>query len=382
MPESPNYSAYYNVISLKAVNCLHPIPAIRGVTRYSDLTATEIKQIILDIAGGNLHTMSRLTGVRPDYFVNTIRGYFSPSWKRADIIRGAKQRSITPEKENTVNNASKTFDLSGLNESLRREVESLIEQGRLTLCDDCPNFFDPTRHAQCPNCAEKAKKEPDTAKARKATVSIIKCGNPDCHKTFPEWRGKKYCKQACKSKVAAEKARARLAAARDKAAAQKPVEPTQKPEAQERIPLRGNYIGLPGSNCHVPTCNGTLELKSGRFGPFYGCSNFFKENRPSGTPKCRATAIYAPVEPPKPTPKPEPAKAKVKAVATSSDIAEKILLELRKISGELADCIGRVAQLEKTVKGNNELTASARREVSDLDDKVDGIVEILKELGA
>jgi len=207
-----------------------------------------------------------------------------------------------------------------------------------------------------------------------------------------DWNGRKYCSKPCQT---------RAQALRDSTKTPEPVSQgttVNEPKATKEVIslLSESSEGyLNGAPCTDTSCNGVLDLRRGRYGLFFGCTYFFKENRPSSASKCRVTVKYktaqerisdalvkqaeakrdaakatpapAPVvEAPKPQPKAVP-----EAPLVSDSMGRKLLAAINKLDAEVRDCIGCVEELKTMVKANVETTGKLRQEVSDIDFKVE-----------
>jgi hypothetical protein len=341
------------------------------------MTPQELKDIIIKVANGYPAIMATLTGLRADYFISAVKGYFRVSWHRADIIRN----TLSKGGPMTTKATNPSYDLSDLDPTFKAQVESMIANKTLMECEHCHNLVHHTVQlaGYCQTCTLAGNTKPESRppvkedKPKKKTSSIhtrpmLTCANPECSKRFRDWKARKYCDKVCSD---------RASYIRDN--------PNPKPEAATKVES--------GTPCTNPECGGVLNLRGGKWGPFYGCSWFMRENRPTGKRtakhKCRVTVTLKKAESlnwVKPTatatatPEPKPVTPPV----VLTDVGQ-LFRELRKLSADVRDCLGQVAELQGLMKRNCENTGTLRQEFSDLDFKVDEVKEsvdyLRKELG-
>ena len=355
------------------------------------ITPTEVKNIVVQYAQGSPEIMHKLCGIDGNYIVRAIRGHINCSREKAALIRSVQN---TQPKEATPMPTTSTSTqaipgLANLHPTMRAAVTALILEGKVASCSDCSRFFtvespNVNKCASCINLSTTAAvvtpKPAVTKPVPKVEQKHVTCRSVTCDNTLLEGvRGRKYCSTTCKNTTASRGFRERKEAAKAKEAPKgtlapvkepdtpKAPEATTEPESASKDPwgdkpttqhsgkVKGHYVTYEGAACHIKGCNGTFEFRRGTLGPFFGCTNYKDYARARGTKQCRATAMWAsnvdgrtlytvngkalPAGP-------------VTVASAPTDVASVVLKELREISADVRDAIGRIVELEVAVSRN------------------------------
>lgn len=376
------YSETFNISAVVAGKFHHSTPARRGATRYSDITPQEIKDIVVKYAGGSPAIMKRMSGVNSAYIVRAIRAQINVSWKKADQIRSVV-KEISTMQTTATEPSTKSPNLESFHPSMQGAVTALIAKGKIVECSHCHDYFmrDVQHRSYCPNCKKAGNTTPKPVAGLVAPVEspapkksakksanrdapihrrpLIDCGNVECGRRLRDWAGRKYCSKPCRTRAdylrqvqrQGQTPTAPAATKAPQAPVTAPVAPsTAKVGTKHDGRLKGSYVSFAGAPCHREGCGGTMANRRGPHGVFFGCSWYDKAERPQGVDTCRATALWASnVDGRTLYGRSTPGASTPPAVQSGDSMVTLLLKEMRGISADLRDAVGRIADLESNI---------------------------------